>query len=35
VLRDEGKRQYWRLTTKALAPGPERPTSAEREADGR
>ena len=35
VLRDEGKRQYWRLTTRALAPGPERPTSAEREADGR
>ncbi|MEV5210142.1 hypothetical protein AB0K35_21980 [Micromonospora sp. NPDC053740] len=35
VLRDEGKRQYWRLTTRALASGPERPTSAEREADGR
>ncbi|MGC4849971.1 YqeB family protein [Micromonospora sp. DT15] len=35
VLRDEGKRQYWRLTTRALAPGPERPTSAEREPDGR
>ncbi|MCG5442303.1 hypothetical protein NIE79_006551 [Micromonospora sp. NIE79] len=35
VLRDESKRQYWRLTTRALAPGPEQPTSAEREADGR
>ncbi|MEU1585526.1 hypothetical protein [Micromonospora sp. NPDC005710] len=33
VLRDEGGRQYWRLTTGAV--GPERPTSAEREADGR
>ncbi|MBM0274662.1 YqeB family protein [Micromonospora tarensis] len=35
VLRDEGKRQYWRLTTRAVAHGPERPTSAEREPDGR
>ncbi|MGW5557291.1 YqeB family protein [Micromonospora sp. NPDC003944] len=35
VLRDEGKRQYWRLTTRALASGPEQPTSAEREPDGR
>ncbi|MEV7988887.1 hypothetical protein [Micromonospora sp. NPDC085948] len=35
VLRDEGKRQYWRLTTRAVAPGPEQPTSAERKPDGR
>ncbi|MGC4867426.1 YqeB family protein [Micromonospora sp. DT53] len=35
VLRDEGKRQYWRLTARALASGPEQPTSAEREPDGR
>ncbi|WP_442930243.1 CysS/YqeB C-terminal domain-containing protein [Micromonospora sp. LH3U1] len=35
VLRDEDKRQYWRLTTRAVAPGPEQPTSAEREPDGR
>ncbi|MET8045273.1 hypothetical protein ABZU25_30960 [Micromonospora sp. NPDC005215] len=35
VLRDEDKRQYWRLTARAVAPGPERPTSAEREPDGR
>ncbi|MDG4808109.1 hypothetical protein O7634_15240 [Micromonospora sp. WMMD1120] len=35
VLRDDGKRQYWRLTERAVAPGPERPTSAEREPDGR
>lgn len=35
VLRDEGKRQYWRLTGRAVAPRPEQPTSAEREPDGR
>ncbi|MFI6233459.1 hypothetical protein ACIBD9_07865 [Micromonospora sp. NPDC050784] len=35
VLRDEGKRQYWRLTARALLRAPEQPTSAEREADGR
>ncbi|MEU8331481.1 hypothetical protein [Micromonospora sp. NPDC048839] len=35
VLRDEGKRQYWRLTTRAVAPGPEQPTSAERKPDER
>ncbi|MGC4876398.1 YqeB family protein [Micromonospora sp. DT43] len=31
VLRDEGKRQYWR----AVVPGAGRPTSAEREPEGR
>ncbi|MET8088584.1 hypothetical protein [Micromonospora sp. NPDC005220] len=35
VLRDESKRQYWRLTSRALTPGPDQPTSAERDADGR
>ncbi|MGI5525723.1 YqeB family protein [Micromonospora sp. CA-259024] len=35
VLRDEGKRQYWRLTARAVAPGSEQSTSAEREPDGR
>ncbi|MEU8287976.1 hypothetical protein AB0C01_26960 [Micromonospora sp. NPDC048905] len=35
VLRDEGKRQYWRLTTRAVAPGSEQPTSAERKPDER
>ncbi|MEU4550708.1 YqeB family protein [Micromonospora violae] len=35
VLRDEDKRQYWRLTSRAVAPGPEQPTSTEREANGR
>ena len=35
VLRDEGKRQYWRLTDPGPRPGPEQPTSAEREPDGR
>lgn len=35
VLRDESKRQYWRLTARAVAPGPEQSTSAEREPDGR
>ncbi|MEU8009138.1 hypothetical protein AB0B74_20320 [Micromonospora parva] len=35
VLRDEDKRQYWRLTNRAVAPGSKQPTSAERDADGR
>ncbi|MFF0466446.1 hypothetical protein ACFYPX_03245 [Micromonospora zamorensis] len=35
VLRDESKRQYWRLTARAVASGPEQSTSAEREPDGR
>ncbi|PWR07524.1 hypothetical protein DKT68_18670 [Micromonospora acroterricola] len=35
VLRDEGKRQYWRLTGRAVTPGAEEPTSAERGPDGR
>ncbi|MFC5924675.1 hypothetical protein [Micromonospora vulcania] len=35
VLRDEGKRQYWRLNGRAVTPGPEESTSAERWPDGR
>ncbi|MFK4242497.1 hypothetical protein ACI2KV_06435 [Micromonospora chokoriensis] len=35
VLRDEGKRQYWRLTARAVTVRPEQSTSAEREPDGR
>ncbi|MFG2051343.1 hypothetical protein ACGFIW_28420 [Micromonospora sp. NPDC048935] len=35
VLRDESKRQYWRLTARAVAGGAEESTSAEREPDGR
>ncbi|MGC4748987.1 YqeB family protein [Micromonospora sp. DT201] len=35
VLRDEGKRQYWRLNARAVTRGPEQPTSAEREPNGR
>ncbi|WFE50060.1 hypothetical protein [Micromonospora sp. WMMD1155] len=35
VLRDEGKRQYWRLTGRAVPARPEQSTSAEREPDGR
>jgi hypothetical protein len=35
VLRDDSKRQYWRLTARAVAAGPEQSTSAEREPDGR
>ncbi|RLP95003.1 hypothetical protein [Micromonospora sp. CV4] len=35
VLRDEDKRQYWRLTGRAFTPGAEEPTSAERGPDGR
>ncbi|MEH1165466.1 hypothetical protein V6V47_08775 [Micromonospora sp. CPCC 205539] len=35
VLRDEGKRQYWRLHGRAVLPGPEEPTSAERGPNGR
>lgn len=35
VLRDEGKRQYWRLNARAVAARPEQTTSAEREPDGR
>ncbi|SIN35998.1 YqeB family protein [Micromonospora cremea] len=35
VLRDEGKRQYSRLTGRAVTPGAQEPTSAERGPDGR
>ncbi|MCO1598008.1 hypothetical protein M8C17_22935 [Micromonospora sp. RHAY321] len=35
VLRDEEKRQYWRLNGRAVTPGQQEPTSAERGPDGR
>ncbi|MGK5520637.1 YqeB family protein [Micromonospora sp. URMC 107] len=35
VIRDDGRRQYWRLTRSAPRPRPEDATSAEPEVDGR
>ncbi|WP_443677214.1 CysS/YqeB C-terminal domain-containing protein [Micromonospora phytophila] len=35
VVRDDGRRQYWRLTRSAPRPRPEETTSAEPDVDGR